>query len=251
MMCQNIYLIIKLLIKENKMTDKLLKPIIESTTDTKVKLLKESINGEKNWYIQGTYAVANEKNSNNRIYPYDELFSSTELYKKNRLEHPKGNRAIGELGHPSDNKTMTDINHDNVAHKIIELNWEQNILFGKSRINESLPKASTVIGLMTDGYPYAVSLRGFGDTTEVNNAIIISDLFILCWDLVDEPGFGEYAFMDAVYENKRYIISGGEKVEEALQKIDKSLKNKPKFFIKEQEEQFFKSLKETYLKILG
>lgn len=226
--------------------NKLLKPIYE-TNNNKLKLLRESVNGQKHWYIQGTYAVADVINENRRKYGKSELLKAIKTYIENRINHKSGNRAIGELGHPKEDKKFYDIDHDNVAHKIMELSWEGDLVIGKSRINESLPKASTVIGLLEDGYPYAVSLRGFGETEERGKFINITDLFILCWDLVDEPGFGEYAFMDAVLENKRYIVSGGEIVERAIKDVEKILSNKPKMYLKEENDNFYKELKQIYL----
>lgn len=233
-----------------KMENKLLHPIISSVNDNKLKLLKESVNGNQQWYISGTYAVADIINENRRKYSKSELEKAISKYKETRINHKNGNRAIGELGHPTDDTKFYEINYDNVAHKIINLGWEGDLVVGKSKINDSLPKASTVIGLLKDGYPYAVSLRGFGETEDMQEYINISDLYILCWDLVDDPGFGAYAFMDAVLENKRYIISGNNIVEKVITETEKSLQTMPKFYSTDKKEAFFKKIKQKYLQQL-
>ncbi len=235
------------------MKNKTYKPIYERIKpNQKINKIEEKNENDQYWYIQGIYAVKEEENENNRYYKSEPLEQAINLYKSELIENEKGNRAIGELGHPKSEEEYVEINHDRIGHKITELNWNGNYLYGKSRISKSLPKGSTVIGLLEDGYPFGISLRSFGDTEEGSGMEIVTDLYILCWDLVHDPGFGENAMLDAVLENKRFIIDKGENstsIKKAVNNLEESVNNIPK---KEHEKQeYFKQLMEKYFNDLN
>ncbi len=194
----------------------------KSIASQKLKYIEEKVNGkQKHYYIEGIFAVADEPNGNNRVYSKKVLTEAVNEYVETRINRK---RAIGELNHPTDEDLYTQITQSNVVHNIEKLWWEGNLLMGRSKIMddfELFPSSRSVVGLIKEQYPWGVSLRGFGDTTEDHIHENVNSLFILCWDLVDEPGFNK-AFVDSIYENKEYIISGDKVVEQAVNKFIKN-----------------------------
>ncbi len=206
----------------------------QSLDSQNMKYIEEKSSGkEKHYYIEGIFAVADEPNGNNRVYSKKVLMDAVNEYIETRVNR---NRAIGELNHPIDEDLYTQITQSNVVHNIEKLWWEGNLLMGRSKIMddyELFPSSRSVIGLIKQKYPWGVSLRGFGDTTEDHIHENVNSLFILCWDLVDEPGFNK-AFVDSIYENKEYIISGDKVVEQAVNKFIKNTSDLDKLSENEQ-----------------
>ena len=63
-----------------------------------VNYLIEEVEGKgKNYYIEGVFCQAEQKNRNGRVYPYSVLNREVSRYNS---EYVSKNRALGELGHP-------------------------------------------------------------------------------------------------------------------------------------------------------
>ena len=60
-------------------------------------IAEANADGEKEFFIEGVFMQANQKNRNGRMYPTDILEREVERYNK---EYVEKNRSFGELGHP-------------------------------------------------------------------------------------------------------------------------------------------------------
>ena len=72
-----------------------MKLITELTED--IKYIKENTgNGDKNYFIEGTFMQSGVKNKNGRVYPQGTLAKETNRYIN---EYVNKGRALGELNH--------------------------------------------------------------------------------------------------------------------------------------------------------
>ena len=62
-----------------------------------VNFISESIDGKKNYFIEGIFLQGEIKNRNGRMYPMSVLDREVEKYSEGYI---KTDRALGELGHP-------------------------------------------------------------------------------------------------------------------------------------------------------
>ena len=77
-----------------------------------VETLSESVDGKKDWFIEGVFAQGGVVNRNRRIYPSNVLSESMDSYNKQFI---MTNRAVGEAEHPS----TTKVNLDRISHIIV------------------------------------------------------------------------------------------------------------------------------------
>ena len=107
----------------------------------------------KQYYLQGPFLMAEQKNKNGRVYDLEECKKEVERYKK---EYIDTNRAIGELGHPKDSIT---VNERNGCHRIVDMVQDGNLFYGKTLI---LPTESGKIvqGYLDGGTKMGISTRG-------------------------------------------------------------------------------------------
>ena len=98
--------------------------------------------GEKEFFIEGVFMQANQKNRNGRIYPTNVLEREVARYNK---EYVEKNRAFGELGHP----TGPTINLDRASHLIKELVRDGDNFVGKAKIMDT-PMGNIVKNLMNE-----------------------------------------------------------------------------------------------------
>ena len=71
--------------------------LITEVYETLEYLSEANADGEKEFFIEGVFMQANQKNRNGRIYPTNVLEREVSRYNK---EYVEKNRAFGELGHP-------------------------------------------------------------------------------------------------------------------------------------------------------
>lgn len=159
-----------------------------------VKYLIEEISGKKNYFIEGVFCQAEQKNRNGRVYPYDILNREVSRYNKDYVSQ---NRAFGELGHP-DNPS---INLDRVSHMITKLYPDGNNFIGRAKIVDT-PMGNIAKGLLDGGAKLGVSTRGVGSLKAVNGYQLVQDDYKLAVgaDIVADPSAPD-AFVSGIMEN--------------------------------------------------
>lgn len=197
-----------------------------------IKFLTEGEKGDKKYIIEGIFMQAEQKNRNGRIYPKNVLESAVDRYVK---EYVSKGRAVGELNHPEG----PAINLDKVSHRITELRWDKNDVYGKALILNT-PMGNIAKGLLEGGCQLGVSSRGMGSVSQTEGTSKVNDDFILATvDIVQDPS-APSAFVNGIMEGVEYFYKGNEIVavaaEHAVEKIKKLSKKK----LVEQQAKIFK-----------
>jgi hypothetical protein len=159
--------------------------------------------GGKNFYIEGIFMQAEQKNRNGRVYPIKVLAKEADRY---IAEYVNRNRAYGELGHP-DGPT---INLERVSHMIKELKQSGNDFVGKAKIIDT-PYGNIVKNLIIEGAGVGVSTRGMGSLEEQSDGTkLVKDDFYLATaaDIVADPSAPD-AFVRGIMESKEWIWDNG------------------------------------------
>ena len=213
-----------------------MKLIIELTED--IKYIKENVgNGEKNYFIEGIFMQAEQKNRNGRIYPKNILAKETGRYIN---EYVNKGRALGELNHP----TGPTVNLDRVSHIVKELHEDGNNIYGKAKVLDT-PMGKIVKNLIDEGACLGVSTRGMGSLKARNGFQEVQEDFMLAAiDIVADPS-APNAFVNGIMEGREWIFENGiwsEKDRDAAVKIIKksSTKNLDKNIVKIFEDYFKK-----------
>jgi hypothetical protein len=159
-----------------------------------VQYLIEEVSGKKNYFIEGVFCQAEQKNRNGRVYPYQILDREVSRYNK---EYVTQNRALGELGHPD----SPSINLDRVSHMITKLYPDGNNFIGKAKIMDT-PMGNIAKGLLDGGVKLGVSTRGVGSLKPHNGYQLVQDDFKLAVgaDIVADPSAPD-AFVSGIMEN--------------------------------------------------
>lgn len=204
-----------------------MKLLMEDIKDTSIKKVGEF------YYISGPFIQVGIVNGNNRRYSYPIAKPEVERYIKEKIDT---SRALGELNHPP----TPEINPKEASHLILSLteqmidvdkgmyNWN-----GKARILNT-PNGKVAQALIEGGVQLAVSSRALGSLKEINGINEVQDDFKICTpaDIVYEPSAPD-AFVQAILENKEWVVSGQGQIREVLvDNIKKELKTKPLYTIK-------------------
>lgn len=165
-------------------------------------LTEESVDGKRNYIIEGVFLQAERKNRNGRIYPRDILAREVARYNQNYIQQK---RAFGELGHP-DSPT---INLDRVSHMITSLTPDGANFVGKAKILDT-PYGKIVKSLIDEGAQLGVSSRGLGSLRTQNGAHMVQDDFHLATaaDIVADPSAPD-AFVRGIMEGKEWVFQNG------------------------------------------
>lgn len=182
-----------------------------------IEILTEDKNGQKNYFIEGTFLQGDIKNRNGRIYEFKMLKDKVEQYRKEFVEQK---RAFGELGHP-DGPT---INLERTSHMITEIKPDGKNFYGKAKIMDT-PYGKIVKNLMDEGAKLGVSSRGVGSLEEKNGANYVKDDFRLSTaaDIVADPSAPE-AFVRGVMEGKEWVYENGALVAREIEEIKAQIK---------------------------
>lgn len=159
--------------------------------------------GGKNFYIEGIFMQAEQKNRNGRLYPMEVLAKEADRY---IAEYVNRNRAYGELGHPEG----PTINLERVSHMIKELKQSGNDFVGKAKIMDT-PYGNIVKNLMNEGACLGVSTRGMGSLEERSDGTrVVKDDFYLATaaDIVADPS-APNAFVRGIMEEREWIWDNG------------------------------------------
>lgn len=199
-------------------------------------------NEPQKYFFTGPYMLANEKNSNGRVYQLDEMTREVGRYSSDMI---KTRRAIGEMNHPQ----STEVNPVNACHLVTELKQSGNYFLGKSLVLDT-PMGQLLKSLMKDKIQMGISTRGLGNLTESTNGKMVSNFHLICLDVVHQPSV-QNAMLESVMESKEWMIGTDGQIIEVSQNAFKSLKHSlthiPKHeantFLKEQLTKFISALK--------
>lgn len=194
--------------------------------------LQES-NGRKGMSIKGIFMQAEQINGNKRIYSKPILENEVNRYVKKYVNE---NRALGELNHPS-NPT---VNLDKVSHKITELNFKGNDVYGSAHLLNT-PMGNIAQNLIEGGVKLGVSSRGVGSLKESSNGIkeVQKDFMLSAIDIVADPS-APNAFVDGIMEGKEWIWDNGILKEKQIAEYQKTIKSTNLRNLSEQKMKVFK-----------
>jgi hypothetical protein len=209
-----------------------MKLITEHSEDLQC-IVEANSKGEKKFTIEGVFMQAEQVNRNKRLYPKRVLSNAISEYDRNYIS--KG-RAVGELNHPDG----PAINLDKVSHRITELVWNGNDVFGKALILNT-PMGLIVKGLLEGGCQLGVSSRGIGTVETRNGQTVVNNDFKLATvDIVQDPS-APSAFVNGIMEGTEYFYKGNNIVAVASDHKRKQISKLSTREIAEQQESLFKS----------
>jgi hypothetical protein len=191
--------------------------LIREVTES-VKLLTESKEGKKEYFIEGVFLQSELKNRNGRMYPESVMDKEVGRYMK---EYVEKNRAYGELGHPD----TPSINLDRVSHLIVDLRKESTNYIGKAKILET-PMGQIARGLLDGGANLGVSSRALGSLKENSDGVqIVQDDFMLSTaaDIVADPSAPD-AFVRGIMESKEWVFVDGKFVEKHMEEVKREIR---------------------------
>ncbi len=199
-----------------------------------VELLTEEKDGQKQYYIEGTFLQGDIKNRNGRVYEFKMLKDKVEQYRKEFVEQK---RAFGELGHPEG----PTINLERVSHMITELAPDGKNFYGKAKIMET-PYGKILKNLIDEGAKLGVSSRGVGSIEEKNGANYVKNDFRLSTaaDIVADPSAPE-AFVRGIMEGREWVYQNGLLISQEIDEIKASIKKATSRNLEEQMVKAFKS----------
>ena len=198
-----------------------------------IEILTEEKDGQKQYFIEGTFLQGDIKNRNGRVYEFKMLKDKVEQYRKDFVVQK---RAFGELGHPEG----PTINLERVSHMISELSPDGKNFYGKAKIMDT-PYGKIVKNLMDEGAKLGVSSRGVGSLEEKNGANYVKDDFRLSTaaDIVADPSAPE-AFVRGVMEGREWIFENGLLVQREIDEIKETIRKTSSRKLEEQMVSAFK-----------
>lgn len=170
-----------------------MKLIKEEVQDVRVIITEDKESGKKSHMIEGIFMMAETKNRNGRVYPFNVLNNEVNRYNQ---EYVKKGRALGELGHPD--TPALDLNRACILVK--SLNADGNNFIGRAKVLDT-PMGNTVKGLLDGGVTLGVSTRGVGSLKPHNGYQLVQEDFKLsAVDVVGDPSAPD-AFVRGIMEN--------------------------------------------------
>lgn len=174
-----------------------MKLIVETLETDQRTLVEAAADGTKQYFIEGRWATADEKNKNRRVYPRPVLESAVDKYVR---DYVAKNRALSELGHPQG----PTVNLDRASHKIERLVMEGNYVNGRGKILNT-PMGNIAKGLIDEGVVLGVSTRGLGTVIDKSGIKEVqSDFWISAIDIVSDPS-GPGCFVNGIMEDAEWV----------------------------------------------
>ncbi len=196
-----------------------------------VEFIVENVDGKKRCFIEGIFMQAEVENRNKRIYPKKVLESAVNRY---ITEQVKTGRAVGELNHPP----SPAINLDKVSHKIVQLDWKSNDVYGKAMILNT-PMGQIAQGLLEADVKLGVSSRGMGALSESSGKRYVKDGYILATiDIVQDPSCMD-AMVDGILEGVEFVMTEDGRIEEYIDGMKQRIrKTSSKNLLEQQTKEF-------------
>ena len=185
--------------------------------DNCINFITEDKDGKKEYYIEGIFIQANKKNGNGRIYPLENIQEDVQRYNEEIIG---SNRAMGELGHPE----TASLNLDRAAILTKELRWEDNNVYGKSKVLDT-PMGNIVRTLVKEGR-LGISSRGLG--TVGDDGYVNEDFNLITYDIVSDASNDASKFINGIFEQE-FEIPGEDPEsteidEDILEEFDEGIK---------------------------
>jgi hypothetical protein len=179
-----------------------MKLITEMNEDIKITEELNEETSEKNYYIEGIFMQAEQKNRNGRVYPRSVLMDEVKRYNN---EYVQKNRALGELNHPQG----PTVNLDRVSHMIKELREQGDDVYGKAKIMDT-PMGDIAKNLIKEGAKLGVSSRGMGSLKQNKSGVneVQKDFMLAAVDIVADPS-APNAFVNGIMEGAEWVWDGG------------------------------------------
>jgi hypothetical protein len=208
--------------------------LIAEYNDHNIEVITEAKeSGGKNYFIEGVFMQAEQKNRNGRIYPKAIMEKAVDKYVR---EQVNSKRAVGELNHPEG----PTVNLDKVSHLIEALDWQDNDVVGKARILDT-PNGQIVKGLLDGGVQLGVSTRGMGSLEQKNGVMVVKDDFILnTVDIVQDPS-APTAFVNGIMEGVEWIWNNGVIEAREIERMETEIKKAPRADLYEVQTREFKN----------
>lgn len=177
-----------------------MKLITETTEEVRL-VTEKADDGKKNYFIEGVFMQAEQKNRNGRVYPMGILEKEVKRYTMDLVEKK---RALGELNHPQG----PTVNLDKVSHLITELHFKGNDCYGKAKVLET-PMGKIVKNLIDEGAQLGVSSRGMGSLKDIGGINEVQQDFMLsAVDIVADPS-APSAFVNGIMEGAEWVWDNG------------------------------------------
>jgi hypothetical protein len=198
-----------------------MKLITEMNEDINFLCEADEKTGRKNYYIEGIFMQAEQKNRNGRVYPKETLMKEVNRYNE---EYVQKNRALGELNHPQG----PTVNLDRVSHMIKELREQGNDVYGKAKIMDT-PMGDIAKNLIKEGAKLGVSSRGMGSLKQNRSGVneVQKDFMLAAVDIVADPS-APNAFVNGIMEGAEWVWDGDvlreKQISEYAQAIEKASK---------------------------
>lgn len=190
----------------------------EARFDVEFIIEEKNSSSPQNLFIQGPFLMAEEKNKNGRIYTLNEMQTEVQRYTDEMIDKK---RALGELNHPS----SVEVNPERACHIVSKIWQEGNIFMGKSKVLNT-PMGNIVKSLVMEGVQLGVSSRALGKLTPANGGNVVSNLHLICCDVVHDPSVPT-AFVDGILESKAWVINPDGSITEALDRFNAGLTSIP------------------------
>ena len=172
-------------------------------------VIDESTN-KKNYYVEGIFLQAEQKNRNGRIYPTSILEREVNRFTN---EYINNKRALGELNHPQE----PTINPERACQLIESLTKQGDNWVGRAKIL-STPMGNLVKGLIDDGVQLGESSRGLGTLREDNGIKYVNeDFYMSTIDVVSDPSAHE-AWVNGIFEGKEFYMGDDEEFIDNIKK---------------------------------
>lgn len=157
--------------------------------------------------LSGIFAVLDQFNQNGRRYPRKVYEAAYKQIAPKISER----RLLGELDHPIE---YDEIRLSNVSHVVTECQiLDSGEVVGKVELLDT-PSGLVAQALVEAGIPLGISSRGLGSTTKVGEGVEVTNLKLITFDLVADPGFSQAILLNESAYNK---------LQNSLNRIEESL----------------------------
>ena len=203
-----------------------MKLITEMTEDIQLLAEVNEKTGEKDYFIEGIFMQAEQKNRNGRVYPEAVLMNEVKRY---NAEYVQKNRAMGELNHPQG----PTVNLDRVSHIIKELKQKGDDVYGKAKIMDT-PMGKIAKNLIDEGAKLGVSSRGMGTLKQNKDGVneVQKDFMLAAVDIVADPS-APNAFVNGIMEGAEWVWDNGVLVERQISEYKKEIEKASRHDIEE------------------
>lgn len=193
-----------------------MKLITELYDDVEI-ISESSEQGTKRYTISGIFAQAEKLNRNQRVYPREILEREINNHINEKVTQKL---AYGELSHPN----TFQINPDRISHRITELKFDGNDVYGKANILDN-PCGKILESIIKDGGKFGMSTRAIGSIKKNSKGLneVQSDLKLSCVDAVIDPS-GIDCWVQGIYEGAEWVYVDGVLTEQIIVPFKDSIK---------------------------